>query len=64
MNNDEPEEEKGGGYVTYFERSESFSTTDTEQTVRHVSRPTEWELDTHKSTSKDVIEGVCSKGDE
>jgi len=26
--------------------------------------PTEWELDTHRSTSKGVIEGVCSTGDD
>lgn len=56
--------EKGRGCVTYFECSESFSKIDTKQTVWHMYLPTEWELDTHKSTSKGVIEGVCSTGDE
>lgn len=64
MNNDEAEGRKEKGCVTYFESSQSFSKTDTKQTVWHMYLPTEWELDTHRSTSKGVIEGVCSTGDE
>lgn len=56
--------EKGRGCITYFECSESFSKIDTKQTVWHMYLPTEWELDAHKSTSKGVIEGVCSTRDE
>lgn len=48
----------------FIECSKSFCNNDTKQAVWHVYLPTEWKLDTHKSTSKGVIEGVCSTGDE
>lgn len=42
MNNDEPKEEREVCIIY----SESFSGTDTKQTVCHVYLPAEWELET------------------